>query len=175
MEIKEIMKLDKQLGSNYWLMPLMTEKGQGWLLMRAGSLRAILNSEENTEEQLRKFVKEHRMYDMRLIMPRTTLIINLVILALCIVNLFIKSTLLTMFICGSLITLVPMIVIQDIVIVNNKEIASKVFNEDADYAKKMCLQTTKEEKKTKRTKTKVGSTTTKRRKPKTKGEEKKEI
>ena len=84
MDIKKSLKINYKLGSNYLLFPTT----DGWVLMRSGSYRPIMNSNENTEEELERFVKEHREYNALAVIRLFALIANLIVLALCFANIY---------------------------------------------------------------------------------------
>lgn len=143
MDIKKSLKINYKLGSNFTLYPT----NNGWILMRSGSYRVIMSSEKNTEEELEQFVKEHRQYNALAITRRFGIIANIIILCLCVINLFIHSTLLTYFNMGAIIILLPMLILLNHIGFNNHEIYKKVLDEDIEYLGKILNETNKEEKK----------------------------
>jgi hypothetical protein len=148
MDIKKSLKINYKLGSNYLLFPTH----DGWVLMRSGSYRPIMNSNDNTDEQLDKFVKEHREYNALTILTRYTIIANLIILGLCVLNLFKHSTTLSYFCWGALMVLLPMLILINYMIVENKKVYHKVLNEDQIYYAKLLAETNKKERKSTRLK-----------------------
>lgn len=137
MKIEEIIKLDKKLGEHYCLFPLPND---GWTLGRTGSQREIMNSEKNTKEELLKFVKEHRVYNMTRSITNACLIVNIVWLSIIIANIFIKSKILTCMSWGVLLTLLPILIVLDLVVSNNRKIANKVCDEDLKHFNKIQSQ-----------------------------------
>lgn len=137
MKIEEIMKLDRKLGEYYCLYPLPND---GWTLGRTGSQREIMNSDKNTKEELLEFVKEHRVYDMKRCVSTTCLILNSVWLLLIIANFFIKSKILMSMSWGVLLTSVPVLIVLDIVMSNNRKTLDKVCDEDVEYFNKLQSQ-----------------------------------
>ena len=194
MGLEEMIKLNKKIGEYYVLVPTIND---GWRLFRTVSNREVMNSDKNTKEQLLEFIKEHRKYNMTSVISTTCLVINIVWLLLIIANFFIKSTVLMCMSWGVLLTLVPVLIVLDVVMSNNRKVMSKVANEDVEYINKLEAEfkkipktkgktytiktkdmnlSTGKVKNTTVTKAKVeNSTPTTSRKPKTKGEEKKEV
>lgn len=149
MDIKKSLKINYKLGSNFLLFPTF----DGWVLMRSGSYRPIMNSDDNTEEQLEQFVKEHREYNPLVIMRLFALIANLIVLGLCFTNIYIHSELLSYFIMGTLVILIPILMIISIIGSNNHETYQKVLDEDMEYIGKTLYEDQlKEEKKSTRAK-----------------------
>lgn len=129
MDIKKNLKYNYKLGTNYVLFPT----SDGWILTRSGSYRPIMNSGDNTEEQLEQFVKEHREYNTLAVISRYGLIANLIILILCVVNMFVHNSLITYFNFGALMVLIPMLLIVSHIGSNNHEVYQKVLDEDIEY------------------------------------------
>lgn len=124
MEIKKNLKLNYLLGNNYILFPATKD---GWTLARSGSYRVVMTSEKNTDEELDKFVKEHREYNPIVIITRFCLIANTIILGLCIANLFIHSEFLSHFNFGAIIILLPMLLIINYIGLNNRDVFKKYW------------------------------------------------
>ena len=137
MSIEEIIKLDRKLGEYYCLFPLPND---GWTLGRTGSQREIMNSEKNTKEELMKFIKEHRVYSTKIAISNTCLIVNIVWLLIIVANFFIKSKTLMCMSWGVLLTLLPMLIVLDLVMSNNRKIVNKVCDEDIKYFNKLQSQ-----------------------------------
>ena len=193
MKIEEILKLDSKLGEYYILVPTIND---GWRLFRTVSNREVMNSDKNTKEQLLEFIKEHRKYNMTSVISTTCLVINIVWLLLIIANFFIKSKTLMCMSWGVLLTLVPVLIVLDVVMSNNRKVMNKVANEDVEYINKLEAEFKKtpkakskiytvksknitlgagEGKNTTVTRKKVSSTKTSTKKPRNKVEEKKEV
>ena len=178
MGLEEIIKLDRKLGEYYVLIPIVND---GWRLFRTGSNREIMNSDNNTKEQLLKFIKEHKKYNMTSVISTTCLIINVIWLLIIFVNFFIKSTVLMCMSWGVLITLLPILIVLNVVMNNNKKVLSKIADEDIEYINKLESRRIvdniiKHQKMETKIKPKTKSSTKPRtRKPRTKGEDKKEV
>lgn len=142
MDIKKSLKINYKLGSNYLLFPTT----DGWVLMRSGSYRPIMNSNENTEEELERFVKEHREYNALAVIRLFALIANLIVLALCFANIYIHSELLSYFVIGAIVILIPTLMIVSFIGGNNHDLYEKVLDEDMSYYSKLIFE--KEEKST---------------------------
>lgn len=143
MDIKKSLKINYRLGSNFLLFPTF----DGWVLMRNGSYRPIMNSKDNTEEELEQFVKEHREYNALVVMRLYALIANLIVLGLCFANIYIHSQLLSYLVMGALIILIPTLMIINIVGNNNHDVYEKVLDEDMEYFGKVLNDANEEEKK----------------------------
>ena len=74
------------------------EKHDDWMI---DDSEAIMTSEENTIEELYKFVKEHREVDLESVLAKSTPIIFLIITIIAIINIFIHDTLLRGVILGA--------------------------------------------------------------------------
>ena len=136
MDIKKNLKLNYKLGRNFMLIP----NSNGWTLMRCGSYRIVMDSKNNTEEELEQFVKEHREYNGLLVVKKVTLIMNIIILGSCITNLFIHSQLLSYFNFGAITILLPILLLVNYLGISNYELYSKVLDEDMEYYKKLLVQ-----------------------------------
>ena len=159
MDFKKCLKINYKLGSNFLLVPT----SDGWILMRSGSYRPIMNSNENTEEELEQFVREHREYNTLVIMRKFSLIANVIILSLCLSNIYIHSELLSYFVMGALVILIPTLMIVSFIGESNREVYEKVLDEDmAFYGKELCKEQAKEESKKTKKVEKKSSTRAKR-------------
>ena len=134
MGLEEIIKLNKKLGEYYVLVPTTNN---GWRLFRMVSNREVMNSDKNTKEQLLEFIKEHRKYNIVSVISTTCLIINDLWLLLIIANFFIKSTVLMCMSWGVLVTLLPILIVLDVVMSNNRKVMNKVADEDVEYINKL--------------------------------------
>ena len=178
MSIEEIIKLDGKLGEYYILVPTPYD---GWRLFRTGLNREVMNSDKNTKEELLEFIKEHRKYNITKAISTTCLVINALWLLLIIANFFIKSIGLMYMSWGVLLTSVPILIVLDVVMSNNRKVMNKVCDEDVEYlnkleAKAIADKIIKHQKMETKIKSKTKSSTKPRtRKPKTKGEDKKEV
>ena len=154
MKSEEILKLERKLGHDYCLVPC--EKGT-WILIRGSvNSRIIMSSDVNTDDELRKFVKEHTIYDVSSVIAGTGLIINAIVVLLAIANTFINSHSIRFFILGTLFVLIPILIINTYMINSNGKIFKKTIEEDINDRRKH------------------SSTKTRTRKPRKKVEEKKD-
>ena len=178
MGLEEMIKLNKKIGEYYVLVPTIND---GWRLFRTVSNREVMNSDKNIKEELLKFIKEHRKYNITKAISTTCLVINAIWLLLIIANFFIKSKTLMCMSWGVLVTLLPILIVLDVVMSNNRKVMSKVANEDVEYLNKLESKAIadniiKRQKMEAKTKSKTKSSTKPRtRKPRTKGEDKKEV
>lgn len=65
------------------------EKHNNWMIDNS---EAIMTSEENTIEELYKFVKEHREVDLESVLAKSTTIILLINFVISIINIFLRDT-----------------------------------------------------------------------------------
>ena len=178
MSIEEIIKLDRKWGEHYILVPTPYD---GWRLFRTGSNREIMNSDNNTKEQLLEFVREHKKYNITKAISTTCLVINVLWLLVIFANFFIKSKTITCMSWGVLLTLLPVLIVLDVVMSNNKKVINKVADEDVEYlnkleSKRVVDNIIKHQKMETKTKSKTKSSTKPRtRKPRNKVEEKKDV
>jgi len=147
-ETEEILKINYKLGTNYVVFP----SEDGWILVRSGSYRVIMSSKENTNEMLYEFVKEHREYNTLAVVERFGIVANIIILILCVINLFTHSTVLSIFNFGALMILFPILMITTIIGRTNYDTYSKVLDEDIAYYGKVLNDIEKKEKKSTRAK-----------------------
>lgn len=183
MSIDEIIKLSMKLGDEHILIPTIND---GWKLIRNNKIgQTIMDSEHNTEDELRKFVKKHRIFDLSNVISTTILIINSLVFILCIVNIFINSQFLRAFIFGALMVISIILLVKIIVNEHNWEVKDTIINEDIERLEEFQKKVKEKKVKTKiqtikgenTTTTKIkpkNSTKTSTRKAKTKVEEKKE-
>jgi len=154
MDIKKCLKLNYKLGRNFIIFPT----NDGWTLIRTGSYRVVMSSKDSSDEDLDKFVKEHRDYNTLVIVRRYTLIANTIILGLCIANLFIHSSLLSYFNFGALMILLPLLIIINYIGASNHDTYQMVLDEDiAYYSKILAQEETKKRKSTRAKKEKEPS------------------
>lgn len=131
MSVEEIIKLSMKMGDKYYIIPLAND---GWYVVRDNHLGTIvLDSEHNTEEELRQFVKEHRIFNLSNVMSKTSLVFNSLIFVLCIINIFINSSFLKGFNLGALLTICIMLLVRTIVDSHNWRVKDKIMNEDIEY------------------------------------------
>lgn len=152
MEIKEMMKINYKLGNGFVVCPT----DYGWSLLRSGSYRMVMNSKENTEEELYEFVEEHKEYNAVAILNDIGIALNLLILILLILNTwFIHLTNITFFCIGAIMILFPILLTINYIRANNVETYKKILEEDLKYYGQ--LMNSEEEK--------TSSTRAKRKKP----------
>ena len=134
MKVDEIIKLSLKLGEKYYIVPGINDT---WSLIRNNRLgQIVMDSEHNTEEELKEFVKKHRIYDLPNALAISSIIANTVILGLSITNLFIHSQFLSAFNIGALLIIVMNLIIRNIVGDHNFEIEEKIRENDIEDIKK---------------------------------------
>jgi len=174
MNLKKINKINEKLAGDFNLIPIFEND---WVLQRMDITgRIVLNSGKNTEEELDKFVKEHKTYNFFDSVRIELLVINILALLLCVINTFIiHSDLISGIVIGMLLVLVPLLLTEYIVVERNYIVRKKIREEDfaayKEARKKALKDMTNIDKKHTR---KTSSTKTPRKKANTKGEEKKD-
>lgn len=102
------------------------EKHDNWMI---DDSEAIMSSEENTLEELYKFVKENKEIDIESVLAKSTFIIFLIITIIAIINIFIKDTLLRGVILGVELTCLIFMLIRYEVSEKNFKFRMKKFDE----------------------------------------------
>ena len=102
-----------------------------WILVRSKHFNyEVMNSKENTEEELKQFVKEHTMYRHDFKIGIKDIILNLICLILSIININLHSNELRGLIFGMLIVTCTNSLVRIIVNEHNNEVKNKIFEED---------------------------------------------
>ncbi len=107
----DFLKIRKMLRNDYHLCVEHKEDGKiGWSLYRnyidsrvyfSKDNKAILTSKTNTYEELYKYAKEHRKYDLDRMLGITMIIVSCILVILSIVNIFIGNICLRGFLFGA--------------------------------------------------------------------------
>ena len=139
MDTKKILEMNYKLGPHFTLVPLAKN---GWILTRSGSPRIILSSDENTEEELNKFVETHRAYNTIAIVSKYTLALLILLIISMIVSLFVKSNEYYCFNLGVWIVLVPLWWILAIIRKHNRNLHTQIQREDDIYLVKLFAEET---------------------------------
>ena len=106
--LKNEAKIRKLLGSDYHLHEEIKENGAiSWVLFKkyndaqvyfSKDNAPIMSSEDSTEEDLLEFAKTHKKVDVYMVVSKTCFIISWLLFMICIANIFIKSSALTLII-----------------------------------------------------------------------------
>ena len=134
MRIDEIIKLNMKLGDDYLIIPIIND---GWELIRNNKIgQTIMDSEHNSKEELKEFVKKYRLFDLSNVMAITSMITNGVIFVLCIVNLFIHSQFIANFNLGALLIIVIYLIVRIKVDNHNWTVKVQTHSDDMERLKK---------------------------------------
>lgn len=150
----DVIELNRKLGGEYFI---VLDKNS-WRLFRCGfNNRLIMDSSKYTNETLYEFVREHRKYDIGRVISFTNMTFALVAVILCIVNMFIHSTIIR-----TIIWTIDFIVLVHIIVSEhykskNYKVIEKNLKDDTEYV----LEEIKKAKEVEKTK-KVKSSTRKR-------------
>lgn len=93
----------------------------------------VMNSKNNTEDELKQFVKEHTTYDYKIVSGIKNIILSLICLILSIINFKFHLTEIAYFIWGMLFNLIISNITKLFLDNYNKKIMDKIFNEDKKY------------------------------------------
>ena len=108
--------------------------GKEWSLVRSKHfIYEIMNSKNNTEEELKQFVKEHTMYRHDFKLGIKDIILGLLCMILSIINENLHSNELRGLIFGMLIVILSNNIVRIIVNANNDAIRDKIYEEDKKY------------------------------------------
>lgn len=130
------MKDDKML---YYNLKLNGEyflymQGEKWSLQRNKVvIYEVMNQENNTQDELKAFVKEHTIYDYSMIACVRTIITSLFVCILSIINLKYKLVEIRYFIYGALFVILTEILVRTIVNSHNNKIRQKIYKEDMKF------------------------------------------
>ena len=107
MKIENLVKFNYKLPEDYfiWIKP-----NNGWALIRTTNGKKLLDSETDTEKELKKFVKEHSFYNIMDVSRIEILVINTLGLILSLINaIFIHSTMISGIVFGMILVLIPLL------------------------------------------------------------------
>lgn len=187
MKIGKILKINKKLSNEFALL-LNPFEEDGWILVRTRGRKEILNSKTSTDEELKKFVKEHSFYNIMDVLTNGILITNSIGLLLSLANTVIHSTFLSGIVSGMLLLILPALITLLVVDEKNSKTQERILNENKeeldksvqkmiDFMEKFDIEIKKKkaesEKKEKKTKNTTSKTT--KSKPSTTKKEKAEV
>ena len=151
----DAIELNRKLGGEYFI----AVDENSWRLIRCGfNNRLIMDSSKYTNEALYEFVEEHRKYDIGRVFLFTNMIFAFVALILCIVNIFVHSTIIRAIIWTIDFIAVVYVIVSEHYKSKNYKVMAKNLKDDAEYV----LEEIKKTKETETTK-KVKSSTRKSR------------
>lgn len=96
----------------------------------------IMNSDNNTEEELKQFVKEHKTYNYTIVMGISSIIICFFVLMLSFINTKLHLVEIRFFVCGAWFILLIEMLLRTLVNSHNNKIKDKIFKEDMKFIKK---------------------------------------
>lgn len=136
--IDDMLKINMKLGDNYFYI----HDGEDWEVYYTEKVtdykHPIISSKTNTEESLRKFVKEHRTYPLARTIYRNIIILMIINLILVFVNNFtIKSRYVSGIITGANLMAIFIELMMQHIENKNYKIRKKHFEESAKRIKKV--------------------------------------
>ena len=126
----KIININMKLNEEYFYSEIDGE----WVLNRNKMFfYRVMDSKNNTEEELKKFIKEHRTYNYNLTNGFVNIILSLITVILAIINIKLNSIELRYFINGMLIVLLVNALSKFMINSHNDEVKDKIFEEDKKY------------------------------------------
>ena len=111
-----------------------------WLLKKPTCLdnndAVIMNSENNTIDELKKFLKEHCDWDLNFVISRFQLIFAIIIFIISVFNTFKNSCVVRYFLWGTLFSLILHEFVTFFVSFHNTEVSEKKLYESVERLKK---------------------------------------
>lgn len=133
--VDKMININMKLNEEYFYSEINGE----WVLTRNKMLfYKVMDSKNNTEEELKKFIKEHRTYNYNFTIGFVNIILSLITGILAIINIKLNSIELRYFINGMLIVLLVNALSKIIINSHNDEVKDKIFEEDKKYLE--CLK-----------------------------------
>ena len=128
--VDKMININMKLNEEYFY----SEINGKWVLNRNKMLfYKVMDSKNNTEEELKKFIKDHRTYNYNFTLGFVNIILSLTATVLSIINLKFHSIELRYFIYGMLFTLLVNVLCKIIINSHNYKVEDKIFEEDKKY------------------------------------------
>lgn len=128
--VDKIININMKLNEEYFYSEINGE----WVLNRNKMFfYRVMDSKNNTEEELNKFIKEHRIYNYNFTIGFVNIILSLITVILAIINIKLNSIELRYFINGMLIVLLVNALSKFMINSHNDEVKDKIFEEDKKY------------------------------------------
>lgn len=128
--VDKIININMKLNEEYFYSEIDGE----WVLNRNKMLfYRVMDSKNNTEEELNKFIKEHRTYNYNFTLGFVNIMLSLTATILSIINLKFHSVELRCFIYGMLLTLLVNALCKIIINSHNDKVKDKILKEDIKY------------------------------------------
>lgn len=154
----DAIELNRKLGGEYFI----AVGKNSWKLFRCGfNNRLIMDSSNYTIEELYEFVKEHRKYDIGRVFLFTNMIFAFVAVILCIVNIFVHSTIIRAIIWTIDFIAVVNVIISEHYKSKNYKVIAKNLKDDTEYVLKE-IKKAKEAETTKKVKSSTRKSRTKK-------------
>ena len=132
--VDKMININMKLNEEYFYSEINGE----WVLNRNKMFfYRVMDSKNNTEEELNKFIKEHRTYNYNLTNGFVNIMLCLTTTILSIINIKLNSIELRCFINGMLIVLLVNALSKIIINSHNDEVKDKIYHEDIEYLKSL--------------------------------------
>ena len=154
----DVIELNRKLGGEYFI----AKDKNSWKLFRCGfNNRLIMDSSNYTNEELYEFVKEHRKYDIGRVFAFTGMTFALIAVILCVVNMFVHSTIIKAIIWTIDFIVAVYIIVSEHYKSKNHKVVVKNLKDDAEYVLEK-IKKTKETETTKKVKSSTRKSRTKK-------------
>ena len=141
MKNNKMLEYNMKLGEEYFLVDNENE----WKLLRNKiCIYEVMNSKDNTEEELKKFIKEHTMLNYYLLSGLENVIICIIAIILGIINIKIRSLEIKGLTLGMVLATLIDNLLRVIVSSHNNKIKDKIFEEDKTHLLKLQEELEKE-------------------------------
>jgi len=141
MKNNKMLEYNMKLGEEYFLVDNENE----WKLLRNKiCIYEVMNSKDNTEEELKKFIKEHTMLNYYLLSGLENVIICIIAIILGIINIKIRSLEIKGLTLGMVLATLIDNLLRVIVNSHNHKIKDKIFEEDKTHLLKLQEELEKE-------------------------------
>lgn len=96
----------------------------------------VMNSENNTEEELKKFIKEHKTYDYTMVAGLKSIIMCGFLLVLALININLNLVEISYFMYGAWFVLLIELLVRTLVNSHNNKVKDKICQEDMEFLEK---------------------------------------
>jgi len=122
-----------KLNQEYFLITSNDE----WILTRNKFVfYKVMNSNDNTEEQLKQFIKEHTTYDYQRVIGIISIFLSIAMAILSIINMKYKTAELTFFVYGACSIILIECFVRMSLNSHNRKVLNKIYEEDMEFFKK---------------------------------------
>lgn len=147
MEKNKMLEYNIKLNKEFWYQEYIREGNKiSWRLQRnIFDIHEIMNSENNTEEELKQFIKEHTLYDYVRVIGRVQIYTSIIVFLLQVINVkFFNLIEISCFVLGSLLMMWVEFITRSITNYHNNKVDEKIIEEDIEYIKKRKKEILKE-------------------------------